>query len=136
ELSAGGEQQILATAVYSDGTLRDVSAAALYSGNAPHVAEVDARGLIHCGQAPGEAAITVNYMGQVAAVQVHSPRAGGPRPYPELAIQNEIDPLVWTKLEKMCLVPSELADDAAFLRRTTLDCLGTLPTPGEIRAFL
>jgi hypothetical protein len=41
ELPAGGQQQILATAVFSDGSLRDVSSAALYSGNAPHVAEVD-----------------------------------------------------------------------------------------------
>jgi hypothetical protein len=136
ELTAGTDQQILATAVYSDGSLRDVSSAALYSGNAPHVAEVDVRGLIRCGQAPGEAAITVNYMGQVAAVQIVSPRAGGPNPYPDLPVQNEVDPFVWTKLKKMGLVPSELADDETFLRRTTLDCLGTLPTPAEIREFL
>ena len=136
ELAAGGQQQILATAVYSDGSLRDVSSAALYSGNAPHVAEVDAQGLIRCGQAPGEAAITVNYMGQVAAVQIQSPRAGGPIPYPELPVQNEVDSLVWAKLRKMGLVPSDLADDATFLRRSTLDCLGTLPTPAEVRTFL
>ncbi|MBI3860578.1 MAG: DUF1553 domain-containing protein [Planctomycetia bacterium] len=136
ELAPGGQQQILATALYSDGSQRDVSSAALYSGNAPQVAEVDARGLIRCGQAPGEAAVTVNYMGQVAAVQVQSPRTGGPSPYPELPVQNEIDSLVWAKLRKMGLVPSELADDAAFLRRSTLDCLGTLPTPSEVRAFL
>ena len=70
-LWAGATQQILATAHYSDGTIRDVSHAAFYASNAPHVAEVDPQGLVRVGHNPGEAAITVNYMGQVAAVQVH-----------------------------------------------------------------
>ena len=136
ELAAGGEQQIMATAVFSDGSFRDVTSSALYSGNAPHVTEVDSQGLVRCGQAPGEAAISVNYMGQVAAVRIHSPRAGGPVPYPDLPTRSDIDPFVWSKLRKVGLVPSELSDDATFLRRSTLDCLGTLPTPGEVRAFL
>ncbi|HEV7221370.1 MAG TPA: DUF1549 and DUF1553 domain-containing protein [Pirellulales bacterium] len=136
EMSPGGEQQVLATAFYSDGSSRDVSSAALYSSNAPHLAEADAQGLIRCGHAPGEAAITVNYMGQVAAVQMLLPRYGGPDPYPEIPIQNEIDPFVWSKLRKMGLLPSEPADDATFLRRSTVDCLGTLPTPEEVCEFL
>lgn len=136
EMESGGTQQILATAIYSDGSLRDVSAAAQYSTNAPQVAEADNRGSIRCGNVPGEGAITVNYMGQVASVQVQSPRASGPSLYPEIAVQNEIDPLAWSKLRKMRLLPSERCDDATFLRRATLDAIGTLPTPDEVRMFL
>src|SRR5262249_9662508 len=32
--------------------------------------------------------------------------------------------------------PSDLCDDAEFLRRVYLDVIGTLPTPAEVRRFL
>ena len=63
-------QQILVTALYSDGSERDVTAAAAYTSNAEVIAEVDAGGRIRTGQIPGEAAVTVNYMGHVGVVRV------------------------------------------------------------------
>lgn len=135
-LWAGATQQILATAHYSDGTIRDVTHAAFYASNAPHVAEVDPQGLVRVGHNPGEAAITVNYMGQVAAVQVQSPRAGSALPTADPPVHNPIDRLVWAKLRKMGLTPSEVCDDATFLRRVSLDLLGTLPTVDEAQSFL
>ncbi len=130
------DQQILATAVFSDGSLRDVTDAAAYTSNAAHVVEATAGGLIHTGQIPGEAAITVNYMGQVAAVAIQVPRPNAPAVYPQLPANNPIDELVWAKLRKVGVVPSELCDDATFLRRVYLDSIGTLPTSAEVRAFL
>ena len=135
-LSPRGQQQILATAVYSDGSLRDVTAAAGYASNAALVAEADRGGRIHTGANPGEAAVTVHYMGQVAAVRVHIPRPNRPEPYPKVPTNNRIDELALAKWRKAGIVPSPLADDATFLRRLHLDAIGTLPTPAEVRAFL
>jgi hypothetical protein len=129
-------QQILATAIYSDGETRDVTSAASYTSNSDGVAEVSSRGLIQTGRVPGEAAITVHYMGQVAVAQVQVPRPDSPESYPEPPVHNPIDRLVWAKLRVMGIMPSELADDATFLRRLYIDAIGTLPTSGEVRTFL
>ncbi len=135
-VSFSGAQQILATAIFSDGARRDVSTAALYTTNAELVAGVSQSGLVRTAAVPGEAAITVNYMGQVAAVRIQVPRPDAPSPYPSLPTNNRIDELVWAKLEKMGILPSELTDDATFLRRVYLDTIGTLPTPREVERFL
>ena len=129
-------QQTLVTAVYSDGSTRDVTSASTYTSNSEVVAQVDQSGLILTGITPGEAAITVNYMGQVSAVQVLVPRPSNSKTYPTLASNNEIDELVWRKLRKLGIVPSELSDDPAFLRRVYLDTIGRLPRPKEVEAFL
>src|SRR5258708_18295561 len=123
------EQQSLATAIFSDGSRRDVTSGAAYTSNAGHLAEVDRGGRIRTGDAAGEAAITVNYMGHVAAVRILLPRPDRPGTYPLLMAHNHIDELVWAKLHVLGIVPSEPCDDGAFLLRPFLDVLGTLPRP-------
>lgn len=135
-LGIKSQQQILATAIYSDGQERDVTAAAGYSSNASHVAEVDQDGVIRTGTFPGQAAITVSFMGQVAAVKILVPRPDASPNFPEMPVRTPIDQLVWNRLKLLGILPSGPADDATFLRRLFLDTIGRLPTPEEAKLFL
>jgi hypothetical protein len=132
---AKAEQQILATAIYTDGSRRDVSHAAQFASNAPTVAEVRPTGMIRCGELSGEAAITVNFMGKVSVVRIQRPRSTPTRSI-EGVQRSPIDEFVQAKLSKMGIVASAPADDAVFLRRLHLDVLGTLPDSNRVRRFL
>ncbi|MEO1995568.1 MAG: DUF1549 and DUF1553 domain-containing protein [Planctomycetaceae bacterium] len=133
-MSALASQQLRVTAVDAAGRRRCVTTEAAYASNASPIAAVDSRGLIAAGDVPGEAAILVRYMNQVAICRVTLPRTEVEfqRP-PE---QNFIDGHAWNKLELLRIQPSSLTDDSAFMRRVFLDTIGTLPTVDEARAFL
>jgi hypothetical protein len=49
---------------------------------------------------------------------------------------NEIDRLVFGRLEKLGIQPADVCPDAVFVRRAYLDVIGTLPKPKEVSAFL
>jgi hypothetical protein len=136
QLDMKGQQQLRVIARWSDNREVDVTAHAKFQTNNEGLASVSADGLVSAGQVAGEAAIMAGYMGSVAVFRALVPRAEKIADYPRLPENNFIDALVIKKLKKLNIVPSELADDADYLRRVYLDVIGTLPTPAESRKFL
>jgi hypothetical protein len=77
----------------------------------------------------------VRYMGQVDVARVAVPFSRGlpPEATRSFKPKNFIDELVAAKWHKLGIAPSPLCSDEEFLRRASIDAIGTLPTPDEVQ---
>jgi hypothetical protein len=129
-------QRLVVRAKYSDGSDRDVSTLAVFMSNNEPSAKVSESGVITAGQR-GEAFVMARFDTFTVGAQVIVVPKDQPFEFPKnLARNNYIDDLVYAKLKKLRIKPSELCDDATFMRRVTLDTTGTLPTPEALQKFL
>ncbi len=133
-LDKQGKQQLLVTAVLSDGRREDITSEVSYASNNSGVADISPAGVITAVGA-GETAVIVRAAGHEVSANVGVITKELPA-YPTLARRNYIDELVYSKLQKLNVVPSPPSTDAEFLRRVCLDLTGTLPPPNRVREFL
>ncbi|MGH9835734.1 MAG: Ig-like domain-containing protein, partial [Blastocatellia bacterium] len=134
-LNADAMQQLVVLAHYADGTTFDVTRKVRYQSNDESIATVSADGLV-AAKRSGEAAILVRSLDQVAAARIGVVLSPPVRNYPNTPLNNFIDELVFGKLKRLNIVPSEVCTDEEFLRRAHLDLIGVLPTAEEARKFL
>jgi len=136
-LGHNSTQQLVVTAEYSDGSLRDVTRLSAFQSNEGGIASVDDSGLISTDTIVGDAAVMARYMGHIAVCNVAVPMQGevATELYAELLRKNFIDEHVWNKLARLRITPSQPAPDHKFLRRVYLDIIGRPPTVDEARTF-
>jgi len=132
----GETVQLQCVAIWEDGTREDVTCLTRFSSNDDAVAEITSDGLITC-KAPGDTYLISSYDNGIFSTQALLPVSDrtGDR-FPKIDAPTEIDRLVLEKLKKLGIEPSELSADGEFLRRTSLDITGTLPTVNEYAAFV
>ena len=123
------------TARYSDGSTRDVTNLSLFQSNNPDTATIDADGLVTAGQ-KGDTYVFARFNRFVVGSEVIVLPADTDKSWIQPPVHNYIDELVYARLQKLRLQPSELCDDETFLRRASLDLAGIPPTVAQYNSFM
>jgi WD40 repeat protein len=134
----GATQQLKLTAHYSDGSTRDVTHLADFVSSDKEIAKVSEDGAVSVGTVEGEGVMVARYMGFVDASHITIPasRTLPAEKYAALPANNYIDRLAYARFKELGLFPSDLCTDAEFIRRSSLDAIGVLPSSEQVRQFL
>ncbi len=123
------------TAKASDGSSRDVTKLARFFSNNESVARIDADGNVTAvGSGDTHVFARFSRFTVGAEVIVLPPAQGFEWPNPKSV--NFIDDLVFDRLQKLRIAPSDLCDDETFVRRASRDLIARPPTASEYREFM
>ena len=132
---AGMQQQITVMATYTDGSQRDVTLESFIESGDIERIEAKKHGLLNLLRR-GEAPVLVRYEGNYAAttLTVMGDRTGFK--WIDTPTNNYIDELVYAKLKRLKILPSDICTDSEFVRRVFLDLTGLPPSSNQVRAFV
>lgn len=133
----GDRKKVRVIATFDDQSKRDVTKWSKFNSTDQTIATVSNDGEFEV-VGSGQGAVTAWYDSRIAVARITSPY---PNPkmkfdYASAPRKNFIDDAVLTQLQQLQLPPSPGCDDATFVRRVFLDCIGILPTPDEVKSFL
>jgi hypothetical protein len=136
-LVRGAEQQLIVTAVFSDGRTADVTRWAKYDSGDEGVASVDNLGHVTM-HGYGEAPVTVWYQSHVtfSRLRIPFPYKVEDEVFRKAPRNNYIDDAILDHLRALHIPPSPQAGDAEFIRRAYLDAAGILPSTSDVDRFL
>ncbi len=132
---ADGGQQLVVTAHFADGSRRDVTDLVAYETSDTSVATVDVHGLV-TPHSRGEIAILVRFLEHIESLPLMFVEESAGFAWQAPPANNYVDELVNAKLRQLQYLPSETCSDSEFIRRSSLDVLGLLPTVEETQRFL
>lgn len=133
-LARGESVPLRVIAEFADGTQEDVTVFSELRSSDEAVAGVDVDGQL-TATGPGSTSLIASYLGAFAQAPIVVPFPEADSPLARLAPANLVDEEIDRQLDGLNLASSPPASDHEFLRRATLDVLGTLPTMAEIRGF-
>ena len=148
--------QLHVTGAFSDGTSRDVTLQAIYQSNEVGIATVTNSGLVQTSLQHGVFSVMARFGEQLATFHAAVPFASEPTQLAAINAEldkikaqllrdaesprewnnNSVDSHLFNQWRQLGIVPSAVADDATFLRRVTLDIIGTLPSDSEVTEYL
>jgi hypothetical protein len=131
----GATQRITVRAHYSDGTDRDVTSLAVFLSNNDNSAPISPEGVVTAANG-GEAFIMARFETHTVGSHFIVLPKGLQFEWNGAEDLNYVDTHVHAKLRKLRINPSPVCSDEEFLRRATLDIVGTLPSAEEYQRFM
>lgn len=133
---AGGEHAFRFMAKFSDQVARDVTRWTVLTSNDESSVSIDSDTNRAKVLRPGRHIVLARFMDQVAPIEILVPYYKTDHAIGVAQDNNFVDELVYEKLGQLNIPVGGQTNDAAFLRRVSIDLTGRLPSAERIELFL